>query len=87
LVKNQVATIESFPGIKTTGDYKFVVEDQTDSSIIYLNIPRKVELENFELTDEQLNAVSGGEIVLGLAIGAAFLTGMGVGVAIYAAVN
>jgi hypothetical protein len=87
LIKNPTGTIESITGKKSNENFKFVVEDQTDSSVIYLNIPRKVELENFELTDEQLDVVSGGEIVLGLAIGAAFLTGMGVGVAIYAAVN
>ncbi|TWI03217.1 putative ribosomally synthesized peptide [Flavobacterium tiangeerense] len=87
LIKNPVATIESVSGNTVTSDYKFVVEDQTNSSMIYLNIPRKIQIENLELTDEQLDVVSGGEIVLGLAIGAAFLTGMGVGVAICTAVN
>lgn len=45
-----------------------VVEDQSDINIIYLNIPRRMNIEDFELTDEQLELVSGGGW-LGAAIG------------------
>jgi len=39
------------------------------------------------LTDEQLEMVNGGEFIIAIAVGGAFLTGMGVGVAIYAATH
>lgn len=42
---------------------KIIVEDQTDVNIIYLNIPRNIN--DLELTDEQLENVSGGDISLG----------------------
>lgn len=48
---------------------KIVVEDQTDRNIIYLNIPKKIDVEDIELTDEQLETVSGGEVFLGVLIG------------------
>jgi hypothetical protein len=61
LISNPVATIESVTGQKMQPKNKFVVEDQTDESIIYLNIPRKIEFDDeLELTDEQLETVSGG---------------------------
>lgn len=64
LVKNPVETIESVTGNKLNQEVNFVVEDQTDSSVIYLNIPRNLDIENIELSDEQLENVSGGEAVL-----------------------
>ena len=64
-----------------------VVFDQTDESVAYINIPRQPQLDSLELTDEQLEMVNGGEFVVAIAIGGAFLTGMGVGVAIYAATH
>ena len=76
LVKNPETTISKVLGKEFKGNV--VVEDQTDTNTIYLNIPRKLNAENLELTDEQLELVSGGEFVIALAIGAAFLTGMGV---------
>ena len=39
---------------------KIVVEDQTESNVIYINIPQKVNIDEFELTEEQLETVSGG---------------------------
>lgn len=82
LVNNPVATIESATGNKITGNQSFVVEDQTNSSLIYLNIPRKVELDNFELTDEQLEVVAGGEIAVGALIVGSFLAGVSIGIAL-----
>ncbi len=41
---------------------ELVVEDQTDESIIYINIPRVPQaIDDFQLTDEQLECVAGGE--------------------------
>ena len=64
LVNNPNEAIANFTGkpdaeIKTT----IVVEDQTDVNTIYLNIPARPNLSNveLELTEEQLEMVSGGE--------------------------
>lgn len=62
LIENPVSTIQSVTGInfQLSNDTKLVVEDQSDESIIYLNIPRMVDIDEMELTDEQLEGVSGG---------------------------
>ena len=36
------------------------IEDQTDANTIYLNIPRSVDLDSVELSEQELEAVSGG---------------------------
>lgn len=74
LIENPIATIESVTGQKMQPDINVIVEDQTDVSKVYLNIPRKVELDELELTDEQLEMVAGGEILVGgLCVAAGFL--------------
>ena len=82
LVKNPKVTIESLTGSTMPENMKVVVEDQTDESVIYLNIPRKVDFDNIELSDEQLEIIAGGEIVgsvcIGLVVGAAAF-GLGYG--------
>ena len=84
LIKNPVSTIESVTGQKMPSDTKIIVEDQTDYSYIYLNIPRKVEINELELTDEQLEMVAGGtDLVLGILVGAAIVTcGTAIGLAL-----
>ena len=48
LISNPEATIEEVTGVKSNfgSATKIVVEDQTDSNIIYLNIPQKVNLDS-----------------------------------------
>lgn len=88
LIKNPEGVIAEVTGVvsKLTEDTKIVVEDQTDVNIIYLNIPQKLDTENFELTDEQLEIVSGGEVAatagLALACIALFGAGISIGLAI-----
>lgn len=55
--------IEEFTGKKFNlkDNMSIEVEDQSDPNIVYLNIPKKVELEDLELTDEELETVSGGD--------------------------
>lgn len=48
---------------QVAADKEIVIEDQTDDSVIYINIPAKPDFENMELTDEQLEVVSGGEVM------------------------
>jgi len=64
LVANPVAAIEKFTGKKLNlpEGKTFVVRDQTDESAVYINIPAKSSLDNVELSDKQLEAVSGGVI-------------------------
>jgi len=62
LISNPEAAMEKVLGKEMTipEGSKIVVEDQTDSNIIYLNIPRKVNFEDFELSEDQLDNVAGG---------------------------
>ncbi|RYE16575.1 MAG: NHLP leader peptide family natural product precursor [Sphingobacteriaceae bacterium] len=70
LIENPIPTIESVTGHKMQPGINVIVEDQTDNSKIYLNIPRKIELDELELTDEQLETVAGGtDLVAGVVIG------------------
>ena len=54
------SAIENVVGHKISRSTKFIVEDQWDSSTIYINIPRRFGIEDLELTEEELEAVSGG---------------------------
>jgi len=70
LINKPVATFEKATGVKMTipEGFKFVVEDQTDPNIIYLNIPRQIEIDDYELDDEELEKVSGGAACGGLCV-------------------
>lgn len=77
LIKNPVAAIEQVTG-KDLSDLnrRIVVEDQTDSSVIYINIPAKIDFNELELTEEQLEMIAGGITpVLG-----AYAVGVAIGV-------
>lgn len=63
LMANPVATIEEFTGatIKVPTGKKLVVLDQMDQSTVFINIPdTEQEVEDMELTDEQLEKAAGG---------------------------
>lgn len=62
LVKNPKETISQVTGRDVNSlskEKKIIVEDQSDKSIIYINIPPTYE--DVELTAEELEIVSGGE--------------------------
>jgi hypothetical protein len=63
LMTNPVTTIEKFTGKKLNlpQGKTIVVRDQTDESIVYINIPAIINFENMELNEEQLEAVAGGK--------------------------
>lgn len=65
LIKSPELTIQEFTNKDFTmlENKKLYIEDQTDSSIIFLNIPSKQDHSNMELTDEQLEIVAGGEVM------------------------
>ena len=62
LIADPVNAIEELTGEKLNipEGKTFVVKDQTDETIVYINIPAKQDLENMELNEEQLEAVAGG---------------------------
>ena len=62
LTADPVKAIEKLTGVKVVlpEGKSLVVIDQTDKSKIYVNIPAEPEVENMELTEEQLEAVAGG---------------------------
>lgn len=66
LMANPVASIEQLTGEKfnLAEGQKLVVIDQTDASTVYFNIPRKIDIDSLELTDEQLEMVSGGSTTI-----------------------
>lgn len=68
LLSDPKIAIEKFTGKNShfPDNTSIVVEDQSDSSVIYLNIPRQINLDDFELTEEQLELASGG--IIGLCI-------------------
>jgi len=62
LVADPVSAIEKLTGNKLNlpNGKQLVVRDQTDESTIYINIPAEKNLDDVELNEEQLEAVSGG---------------------------
>lgn len=78
LINNPVATIEQVTGkdLSFLGDKKIIVEDQTDDSVIYINIPAQPKMDELELTEEQLELVAGGATPLAYAAGV--VVGIGV---------
>ena len=62
LIANPIDAIE-----KTTGERinlpegkTIIVKDQTDVSIVYINIPAEPIMDDLELSEEQLEAIAGG---------------------------
>jgi len=62
LVANPVSAIENLIGQKLNipEGKTLVVRDQTDDSTVYINIPANQNMEDVELNEDQLEAVSGG---------------------------
>lgn len=91
LINNPAATIKSFTNNASLNSMKILVEDQSDSNFIFINIPKKLNFESIELTDEQLEIVSGGEILASVGVGAlivgAGLAGAALGYGICAAID
>ena len=74
LISNPRETIAEVTGRNVSdmaNTRRIVVEDQSDENIIYFNIPAQVDLDEVELTDEQLEKVSGGDFgaTLGIVAG------------------
>ena len=65
LLTDPITTIENFTGEKLNlpEGKTLVVRDQTDDATVYINIPAANNLDNVELSEEQLEAVAGGGII------------------------
>ena len=65
LISNPTNVISEVIGkdFSIPGEVDLIVNDQSDSSVFYLNIPRRPgDIDTMELTDEQLEMVAGGEV-------------------------
>jgi predicted DNA-binding antitoxin AbrB/MazE fold protein len=82
LISNPVEVMEKLTGqkINLSEGQKLVVVDQTNESTVYFNIPRKIDFNSLELTEEQLEMVAGG-------LTPAFYFGFAAGVAVWAATH
>lgn len=64
LIKNPVETLNEFTGkvVDFPKDKKLIVQDQSNSNHVHINIPPKPNLEDLELNEDQLEMVAGGSI-------------------------
>jgi len=62
LINNPIAAIKKATGkqVDLPEGKTLIVKDQTDTSIIYINIPAEPNLEDMELSETQLEAIAGG---------------------------
>lgn len=62
LIQNPVEAIEKLTGEKLDlpKGKEVIVNDQTNTSYVYINIPAKPEIDDLQLSEEQLEAVAGG---------------------------
>ena len=63
LIADPVTAIENISGVKIVlpEGKTLVIADQTDKSKVYLTIPAEPEMDNMELTEEQLELIAGGK--------------------------
>ncbi len=60
LIADPKEEIEKITGKSLSGDKKIFAVDQSNPDHVYINIPAKPDLEDVELTENQLEAVAGG---------------------------
>lgn len=64
LIAEPAVAIKSATGYEVPAGAKIVVVDETDPSVVHFHLPPEPNFDDMELTDEQLEAVAGGEFVL-----------------------
>ncbi|OOV17411.1 TOMM propeptide domain-containing protein [Flavobacterium sp. LM4] len=62
LVSDPIKAIENLTGAKIVlpEGKTLVINDQTDKSKVYVNIPSEPNIEDIELTEDQLEIIAGG---------------------------
>jgi len=74
LISNPQQVLQERYNYNLGEDYNnIVVEDQSSENTLFINIPSKKIVDTLELTDEELEGVSGGDFTLGLAIALTFV--------------
>jgi uncharacterized protein YlzI (FlbEa/FlbD family) len=71
LIANPLEAIEKLTGTKLSlpEGKTLVVRDQTDESVVYINIPAEPKkVDDLELTEDQLEVVAGGKTNPGLTV-------------------
>ncbi len=76
LIANPVSVIEKITGKSISNDKKVFVIDQSNSDHVYINIPAKSNLDDLELTEDQLEAVAGGGPITEFAMALEMLLGI-----------
>jgi hypothetical protein len=65
LINNPLKTIREIDSTFSIKEGKIIkIEDQTDKNLIFLNIPRMPNTDEVELSEEELEQVSGGTLTL-----------------------
>lgn len=66
LITNPIKAIEEITGqqINLPPGKRIVVHDQTDDTIIHINISAPINIENMELSEEQLEIIAGGGVLV-----------------------
>jgi hypothetical protein len=62
LIANPIDAIEKATGerINLPEGKTLLVKDQTDKSVVYINIPAEPKMEDLELSEKQLEVIAGG---------------------------
>ena len=62
LISSPLAAIQKATGqtVKVPEGKTLVVRDQTNPSVIYINIPAEPKVDDMEMTEEQLESIAGG---------------------------
>jgi hypothetical protein len=68
LVSDPIKAIAKLTGvnIKLPEGKILIANDQTNSSVIYLNIPAQTDIEDMELSENQLEVIAGGGLIIPL---------------------
>lgn len=64
LVRAPKSAIKGLTGLQIPPDVNIVFTDQMDKETIYINITPQPDIDNMELSDEELDMVAGGEYIL-----------------------
>jgi len=65
LVSDPIRSIEKLTGepLNLLEGVTVIVNDQTNPSVIYLNIPAEPEIDDMDLSEEQLEIIAGGGFI------------------------
>ena len=81
-IANPKASIKKTTGLEIPASVKLVINDQTNPNKMFVNIPPKPNIDDMELSDEQLEQVAGGEVLVSALITAGIAMGITAGAAV-----